>query len=346
VQPLETDEVSFRVSDTGIGMTEEQQVRLFEEFSQADSAVTRKYGGTGLGLALSRRLCRMMHGDITVESEYGSGSTFTIVLPRDVSTARPAIPVVRDEDRVDGAKTVLVIDDEADARELLQRYLRKDGFDVVSAETGEEGLRLARAIQPDVITLDVMMPGVDGWSVLSTLKADPELADVPVVMVTIVDDKNLGYALGASEYLTKPINRERLVSVLHKYCLKHRDSSILVVEDDPDVRSMLSHTLTKEGWEVSEAENGRQGLERVRNDAPGAIILDLMMPEMDGFEFVAELRKNEEYASIPVIVVTAKDVTPEDHRRLNGHVERIIQKGAMSPEDLLATIRSLIQVAA
>jgi signal transduction histidine kinase/DNA-binding response OmpR family regulator len=330
------DWVSFAVSDTGIGMTPEQMTRLFEEFSQADASVTRKYGGTGLGLALSRRLARMMGGDITVASEAGRGSTFTIRLPATVAENRtePAIASATPE----GASTILVIDDEAAVRDLMQRFLAKEGFRIVTAAGGEEGLRLARELKPDAITLDVMMPGMDGWSVLSALKADAETADIPVVMLTIVDDRNLGYALGAADYLTKPIDRERLTAVLKKYRL---DLPVLIVDDDAALRELLRRILEKEGYTVLEAENGRVGIERMRL-SPGLILLDLMMPEMDGFEFVAELRRHEAWRAIPVVVVTAKELTAEDRRRLNGYVEKILEKGAYTRDTLLREVRDLV----
>src|SRR6266849_5298911 len=283
------DWMVFSVSDTGIGMTPEQLARLFEAFSQADAATTRKYGGTGLGLALSRRLCRMMGGDVLVDSEEGRGSTFTIRLPAVVADAveEAAAPAEAVDLSPVGIGTVLVIDDEAAVRDLMQRFLTKAGFRVITASGGEEGVRRARELKPDAITLDVMMPGMDGWAVLSALKADPELADIPVIMLTIVDDKNLGYALGASDYLTKPIDRERLVTVLEKY---RRDAPVLVVDDDATLRELLRRILEGAGYTVVEAENGRVALERLRTLAPGVILLDLMMPEMDGFEVVAEVR--------------------------------------------------------
>ncbi|HEU4370603.1 MAG TPA: response regulator, partial [Methylomirabilota bacterium] len=335
------DWMVFGVSDTGIGMTPEQLAKLFEAFTQADAATTRRFGGTGLGLALSRRLCRMMGGDVTVESEAGRGSTFTIRLPARVAEAveEPAPPTAPADRGPAGVGTILVIDDEAAVRDLMQRFLTKEGFRVVTAAGGEEGLRRARELRPDAITLDVMMPGMDGWAVLSALKADPDVTDIPVVMLTIVDDKNLGYALGASDYLTKPIDRERLVTVLDKY---RRDLPVLVVDDDAGVRQLLRRMLEPEGYAVVEAENGRVALERLRDGSPSVVLLDLMMPEMDGFAFVSEFRRHDAWRAIPIVVITAKDLSHDDRERLNGYVQKILQKGAHGRDELLAEVRELV----
>jgi CheY-like chemotaxis protein/two-component sensor histidine kinase len=335
------DWMLFSVIDTGIGMTAEQLTRLFETFSQADAATTRKYGGTGLGLALSRRLCRMMGGDVTVESTSGEGSTFVIRLPAVVAETIEETPAPVAFDRVEPAVgTVLVIDDEASVRDLMQRFLTKEGFRVVTASGGEEGLRRARELRPDAITLDVMMPGMDGWAVLTALKGDPAVADIPVIMLTIVDDRNLGYALGASDYLTKPIDRERLVTVLKKH---RRDLPVLIVDDDAVLRQLLRRMLEPEGYSVVEAENGRAALEQLRGVSPSVILLDLMMPEMDGFEFVTELRRHDAWRAIPIVVITAKELTRDDRDRLNGYVEKILQKGAHGRDQLLAEVRELVQ---
>ncbi|MBI4494086.1 MAG: response regulator, partial [Chloroflexi bacterium] len=339
------DWITFRVADSGIGMTSEQLARLFQPFTQADASTTRKYGGTGLGLALSRRLCQMMGGDITVESEYGKGSAFTIELPA-LGIERKAPPASRPEPRPEpvapGATVVLAIDDDPAVRDLMTRFLSKEGYRVVTASGGEEGLRLARELRPAAITLDVMMPSMDGWTVLAALKADPMLADIPVIMMSMVGDKNLGYALGATEYLTKPINRERLVAILKEHEREPHARQVLVVEDDPSIREMTRRMLEREGWSVVEAENGRVGLEQVARQRPDLILLDLMMPEMDGFQFVTELRQRTEWQSIPVVVVTAKDLTTEDRLRLNGYVERILQKGSYSREELLGEVRDRV----
>jgi two-component system, NtrC family, sensor kinase len=337
------DVILMRVSDTGIGMTAEQTARLFQDFTQADASTTRKYGGTGLGLAISRRFCRMMGGDITVESAPGQGSRFTITLPAEVDSdsavegpremptpARPSPAVSR------GARSVLVIDDEAVVRDVMGRYLERHGFRVITAGDGIDGLAQARQHHPAAITLDIMMPGLDGWTVLAVLKDDPDLADIPVVLVTIVDEKQRGYSLGVVEHLVKPVDRERLVAILRQLCgtIGH----LLLVEDDGDVRGMMQRSLVAAGWTITEADNGRVALERMAERRPDAIVLDLVMPEMDGFEFLAELRARAEWRTVPVLVVTARDLTDADRRRLNGGVERIIRRGGYAGDDLLREV--------
>jgi CheY-like chemotaxis protein len=233
--------------------------------------------------------------------------------------------------------------------DLLTQFLTGEGFRVLAAADGPSALRLAREVRPQAITLDVMMPGMDGWAVLSALKADPALADIPVVMLTIVDVRKLGYALGAADYLTKPIDPVRLLAVLRKYCRPAASPGMaLVVEDDPATRAVLGRMLEKDCWEVREAANGAEALACIRNRLPGLIVLDLMMPGMDGFEFLTELRQHPQWQSIPVVVVTAKDLTPEDRMFLNGSlllggcVKRILQKGNFRKEDLLREVRTLV----
>jgi GAF domain-containing protein/CheY-like chemotaxis protein len=333
------DQIVFKVSDTGIGMTEEQIGRLFQEFTQAETSTSRRFGGTGLGLALSRRLCRLMGGDVTVESAPGRGSTFTVTLPAEVlmSAAETSSDSSAIAESRAGASLVLVIDDDPAVRELMGRYLGREGFRVIVAAGGDEGLRLAREKRPDAITLDVMMPGLDGWAVLGALKADAATADIPVVMLTIVDDRNLGYALGAAEYLTKPIDRDRLIAVLARF---RRDLPVLIVEDDAPLRELLRRMLEREGYTVVEADNGRAALDRLQKGVPGVILLDLMMPVMDGFEFLTELRREDAWRHVPVIVLTARDLSVDEREALNGSVARILQKGAYGHEALLAEVRS------
>jgi len=212
---------------------------------------------------------------------------------------------------------------------------------VTIASGGREGLVRARELRPDVITLDVSMPDMDGWTVLSLLKVDPQLADIPVIMLTIIDNKARGYALGAAEYLTKPIDRENLVSLMRKYSRFRDQRPVLVVEDDPDTSQTLKTTLEKDGWKVELAGNGKAALEAIAGGLPGLVLLDLLMPEMDGFVFLEEFRRVEGAGDIPVMVLTAKDLSSEEHRRLNGYVERILQKGA-SRASLLKEVRELV----
>jgi signal transduction histidine kinase/CheY-like chemotaxis protein/streptogramin lyase len=339
--------ITFSVSDTGIGMTPEQLGRLFQAFSQADTATSKKYGGTGLGLAISRKFCELMGGNLTVDSVAGQGSTFIVTLPVEVqdtalrsapaSAMPPPSSVLRPPN-----STLLVIDDDPAVRELMARTLSQEGYRVHTAENGARGLELAKALKPSVITLDVMMPGMDGWAVVSALKADPELSDIPVVMLTIVDDQKLGYTLGAADYLTKPIDWKRLTLVLERYRDRSSPGRVLVVEDDASVRELLQRNLEKEGWTVALAENGRVALERIAEARPSLILLDLMMPEMDGFEFMDALRQRGGGRDIPVVVITARQLSEEDRRRLNGQVVRIIQKSQTTAEEVLAEVRRLM----
>ena len=339
-RPTTNDCVVFEVRDTGIGMTPEQLGRLFQAFSQAEASTSSKYGGTGLGLAISKMFAEMMGGSIAVASEPGVGTTFTVRLPTDVKAdkADRAVESAVAATTAATAGTVLVIDDDPEVRLLLARMLNKDGFRVLEAAEGEQGIALARSERPDVITLDVLMPGMDGWGVLAALKNDADLAAIPVVMLSIMDERNLGYSLGAAEYLTKPIERSQLSAVLAKY-RRSDGASVLVVEDDSATRAVLRRALEKEGWQVREAENGRVGLERVEEQAPALILLDLMMPEMDGFEFIDSLRARQPTGAPPVVVITAKTLSDAERTRLNGGVREVVQKRAQDIDGLLSDVR-------
>ena len=326
--------VAIAVTDTGIGMTEEHMGKLFQAFSQASSTTASKYGGTGLGLAISRQFCRLMGGDITVESEPGKGSTFTIRLPRWVQSgetpptpersglpSKPVRPVTDEPEE----PLILVVDDDATVRDLVVRHLERAGFAAVAARGGQEGLRLVRELRPAAVTLDIMMPDLDGWTVLAAIKGDPELSSIPVVLMSIVEEKNRGYALGAADYLVKPVDRSKLIETLTVLCGATAGRALLV-DDDDVVRHGVRQALGPIGWQVTEAENGMRALEAISAGRPDVIILDLMMPKMDGFEFLEELRGRAEWQDIPVVIITAKDLTEADRDRLNGGVERIIQK--------------------
>lgn len=355
-QDQEVEWLVFRISDTGIGMAPEQLTRLFKPFSQADASTSRNFGGTGLGLALCKRFCQLMGGRIDVESVPGQGSTFTFWLPIEIETAKRPKSVHQllesgewsreqalEKAQSKDAPLVLVIDDDLSMHGLLKDLLAREGCRVATARSGAEGLDLARKLQPSIITLDVYMPGKDGWEVLSELKADAQLAGTPVIMISVADHKQRGYALGA-EYLTKPIDRQRLSAVLAKYRGNGQGAVGLVVDDDPDVRSVLRKLLEEQSWSVIEAENGVAALRRVGETVPTLILLDLLMPELDGFGFLTQLRKQPSWREIPVVVLTAMDLGDEDRKRLNGGVERILQKGALSLEELKTEIRSLARL--
>jgi PAS domain S-box-containing protein len=343
-----TSWILFNVTDSGIGMTTEQQAKLFEAFTQADSSTTRKYGGTGLGLAITKRFAEMMRGTVTVTSTVGQGSTFTIHLPiqteRDLSAANPAhLEVIRGESTPDQETTILVIDDDPMVHNLLKKKTDKLGYQMITATNGQEGLKLAHEYHPSAILLDIVMPEMDGWDVLSALKNDHELTTIPVIMLSLLEDKTLGYSLGATDYLVKPINHHRLMAVLNKHHLDAQTSApVMVVEDDNSIREMMGKILKNAGWQVDLAENGCIALEHLKQNLPALILLDLMMPEMDGFEFVSKLRQEPSYADIPVVVLTAKDITNEDRQRLHTGVETIFQKGAYSQEKLLTEIEQVL----
>jgi signal transduction histidine kinase/DNA-binding response OmpR family regulator len=339
--------IQISVSDSGIGIPSEKVEHVFEEFSQADGSTTRNYGGTGLGLAISRRFCRMMGGDISVTSVLGEGSTFTIHLPAVVQEVPEDVDLPEDSSAVSDLgdePVVLVIDDDPSARELLRRMLEGVAVQIVTAKDGRGALDLARSLHPVAITLDVLMPEMDGWEVLSELKADPETRDIPVIIVTMTNDRNLGFALGATEFLTKPVRREDLSEILGRFVTGNGAHDALVVDDEPENRELMRRTLEGEGWRVREAENGRVALDEVATHPPSLILLDLMMPVMDGFEFVLEMRRRDPANEIPIVVVTAKDVTEEERRRLSGSVLGMIERGGLDQDSLVELLRE--QVAA
>jgi signal transduction histidine kinase/CheY-like chemotaxis protein len=333
-------QVRFGVSDTGVGMTDEQLGRLFQAFSQADASTTKRFGGTGLGLAITKHFCTMLGGDVTVESSPGKGSTFTMRLPdQGVVPAAVELPAPAAA-KADGRTTVLVVDDDASVRGLLAKTLEREGYRVILAGNGIEALALAREHRPQAITLDVMMPQLDGWGTLKELKADAALRDIPVIMVTVLNERGMAIPLGAADFVTKPIDRQRLTAILREHCAGPSGASILVVEDDQPTRELLCHSLTSMGYTPSATVNGRSGLDWLASHpAPSLILLDLMMPEMDGFEFLRELRNKPAFANIPVIVVTAKDLTAEDVRNLSGQTETIIAKDQTYLTELAAAVR-------
>jgi len=335
------DRLAFRVSDSGIGMTEEQLAKLFQRFQQADASTTRKFGGTGLGLSITRAFSAMLGGEVDVESALGQGSTFTVRLPADVSALQDAqageAPAAAEHGEA-GADLVLVIDDDPAQRDLMTRFLEREGFSARTAPDGPTGIELARALRPRAILLDVMMPGMDGWSVLSALKAVPELAQIPVVMVTFVSQRGLANSLGAADYVLKPVEWERFRQVMDRF--RDGDGDVLVVDDDPDTRQRMRTVLEKNGWTVAEASNGLEALDHVAHALPKLILLDLTMPVMDGFSFLCTLRERPGCADVPVVVLSARDLTNEDRKRLRG-ASQVLNKGDTSLRDLAGELRAL-----
>ena len=335
------DWVAFDVRDDGIGMTKEQLSRLFQRFTQADETTTRKFGGTGLGLALSRAFARLMGGDVAVESEPGRGTTFTIELPA-VGRETPLEPIddVMLPFEIDGERgaLVLVVDDEASQRELMKRFLERQGYTVRTAGNGAMGIELARTLRPRAVLLDVMMPGMDGWSVLKALKADPGTSHIPVVMVSFVADAGISASLGAIDAVPKPIDWVRLKGVLDR--LDREAGDVLVVDDDADMRQRLRSILERKGWSVREAGDGAGALDAVQAKAPQLVLLDLTMPIMDGFTFLEALRRMPQGADVPVLVLTARDVSLADRERLHD-AAGILKKGDTSLRDISAEVRKL-----
>ena len=334
--------IAFTVRDDGIGMSQEQLSRLFQRFTQADDTTTRKFGGTGLGLALSRAFARLMGGDIAVESVPGQGTSFTIRLPARLPERVLLVGDERasDTETVDGqGDLVLVIDDEASQRELMSRFLRRQGFAVRTAADGASGIEIARASAPCVILLDVMMPGMDGWAVLKTLKADPATRDTPVVMVSFVADPSISASLGAADAVSKPVDWTRLQALLNEL-RQQGGGDVLVVDDDADTRSRLRSILEKSGWAVREAENGVEALERVAQHTPHLILLDLTMPVMDGFAFLHRLRRLPQGKEIPVVVLSARDISAAERESLSG-ADSILKKGEASLKQIADEVQRL-----
>ncbi len=338
----------FSVTDSGIGMSPEQKERLFQTFYQGDSSTTRKYGGTGLGLAITRRFVQMMGGEITVQSALGSGSTFRVRLPLKVlghfNVEDAALLSARLNAAVEDIKpapqAMLVIDDDPNVYDMMERILSREGLDVYGAANGKEGLALARKLKPVVIALDIMMPGMDGWSVLQAIRADAELKDTRVVIVSMLDERPLGMALGADDYLTKPLRREQVLACIQRL-VPVRDGYILIVEDDESLRELLQRTLIEEGWSVRIAGTGRAALDLIEQSRPGLILLDLRIPEIDGFDVIASIRSRPEFVRVPITVMTALDLSRDDWERLTGRVEQVIQKGLYSRNRLMREVRRL-----
>jgi PAS domain S-box-containing protein len=334
--------IVFEVEDSGIGVTPEQIAQLFQPFVQADASTTRRFGGTGLGLHISRSFCQVLGGDISVRSEFGAGACFQVRLPDMAPLLREGARLPTDAAAASGP-LALVIDDDPAARDLLSRLLTKEGYQVALARDGEEGLSAAIARRPDLILLDIMMPKMNGWTLMARFKEMPALAQVPIIMITMDEDRRRGYALGAAAYLPKPIDRNLCAAILAKYRSPLRSATALVIEDDPATCELLESVLRADGWEVRMAVNGRLGLEQLLLEpAVDLVLLDLMMPEMDGFEFLERLREVPAWRTLPVVVMTAKDLTGADLARLNGAIQGMLHKDASYLAHLVEEIRRIV----
>jgi PAS domain S-box-containing protein len=339
----------IKVRDSGIGVEASKLKLIFETFAQADTSTTRRFGGTGLGLAITRGNCDLLGGQISVSSEVGKGSEFTVILPTNLALSQPEVSVPNTGDtEVSRGQTntfgrqVLVIDDQQASRDLIVGQLERSGWQVSAASSGIDGLKLAREIHPCAIVLDILMPQMDGWTVLNVLKSDPKLADIPVVLCSIVSDLKRGFSLGAADFLVKPVSRQKLATTLHKHC-SGPQCKLLIVEDDASTTDTLRRAASKIGWSVTVAGNGNEALAAVAGQIPDLILLDLMMPEMDGFSVVEALQLNPDWRGIPVIVVTAKTLTAHDRDRLRDHVQAIVAKGQESPRSLVEKVIELVR---
>jgi signal transduction histidine kinase/CheY-like chemotaxis protein len=346
------DAIELAVIDTGIGMTPEQLGRLFQAFSQADASTASKYGGTGLGLAISKQFAQMMQGDITVTSTPGTGSTFTIRMPARVLTKQPKVvnnttnKLTRSPFPVQQRPKILVIDDDKEIRSVISEVLTLSGYDVVEAASGQQGLDHATRMPPDLILLDVMMPGIDGWTVLSKLQDNPKLTDVPVIVLSAVGDQEMAMSLGAASVLLKPVDASRLTAEIATQLSPLPKCYVLAVEDDADSRTLISRMLDREGWQLRFAINGTAAIRILRKGAPAMIILDLKLPGMGGLEFLDFLGRNPAWAKIPVVIVTSLDITQEMRDFLSTRTVGILHKGQFTREQLADLIRPSIQACA
>ena len=334
--------IVFELLDSGIGMSDEELNRVFEGFVQADSSTSRDYDGGGLGLTISKMLSETLGADLTIQSKSKIGTKCTLILP----VLPQAANIVEQHPQTGGHQPlVLIIDDDLDTLDIMRRQLEGNDnqYRVATVSDGARGVELAREIKPNVILLDVLMPQMDGWSVLSLLKSDPDVMDIPVIICTIVENQRLGYAMGATNYLCKPVKRESLLSSIAQIPIHSSAPMALVVEDDVDMREFVARSLKSVDWEVIEASNGHHAFDLLADQIPDVILLDLIMPEMDGFEFIMELQKIPTLQHIPVIVVTGKELTQLERYRLNNHVEEIVSKGSQQTEDLLKEIRTVLK---
>jgi CheY-like chemotaxis protein len=336
--------------DTGIGIRPEDQAMVFEEFRQVEGKAGDSQEGTGLGLAITRRLVEQQGGKILLQSEPGKGSTFSFTLPQGKKTAplasmagMPSIPIRRTE----GDKykpLILIVDDEPSARELLASYLHSQ-YRIAMAESGKEAIQRVHELRPDAITLDILMDNGDGFETLVALRKDPETAELPVIILSVNDQKQVGFALGASEYLVKPISRSALLEAMRKHVPPEGDddSVILLVDDDPKTLELLEEILRSVGYETQSVQSGVRALEVLSSKLVGAVLLDLLMPGMDGFEVIRHIRQEEVLRALPIFVLTAKTLTSQERDLLRDQTQGLLQKNGDWQKQLVSEINRVLQ---
>jgi PAS domain S-box-containing protein len=347
--PTDNRPLRMEVSDTGIGIPQEKLGLIFDAFQQAEAGTSRKYGGTGLGLTISRALCQFMGYRIEVSSQVGLGSTFSVVLasapkrPGGVPVPAKAVetpPAAARPGELQG-KVVLVVDDDLDSRTLLSHILDEFGCEVIAASSGEQGLRMAREFRPHIITVDLLMPHMDGWQFVRTLKADPEVRNIPVVVVSVLAGENRGRILGSVDVLQKPVAREELLAVLQRN-LPPASPRVLIVDDEEDSRRLILSQLEGEALELYTAANGREALEVMERNPPGLVLLDLIMPEMDGMAFLDAIRRDPRYKCLPVVVVTAKELTASETEQLRSQTFKVLPKARAFEGELKRLLEELL----
>ncbi|MBC8646457.1 MAG: response regulator, partial [Thermoanaerobaculia bacterium] len=342
-QARSADRWALIVEDTGLGIPEEEQESIFEEFRQGEAPEHRGRGGTGLGLAIVKKIALLLGGRVALDSAPGRGSRFTVTLPReipgDVVQETPTLPALAPEDG--GERTVLIVDDDESIRKLLRFELEPYGIRILESENGRNGLELARREKPDAILLDVLMPGLDGWQTLRTLKESPETRSIPVMMLSVVEDRAVGLSFGAFDYLLKPLNRADLFESLERAGVLASRGHVLVVDDDADLRTLLSQELAGAGYRVRTADGGEAAMAELERERPSAVLLDLAMPPPDGFDVLFRMRASERLRDVPVIVVTARDLLEADYARLNNSAQRVIRKGTDLGDLAREVLRSL-----
>ena len=351
IQQEEIDQLhylSFKIQDLGSGIPENQLKAIFEPFIQTDSTENAKIKGTGLGLTIAKAYSELLGGFIEVESKMGEGSTFTSTILEDYFSPKEKkleksldgiseLPISSQEEKI------LIIDDDIVFLDLINTRLNREGYMVYTANSGEKGLRKAKQILPDIIILDIVMPDIDGWTVYKKLKNTPLLSEIPVIIVTIGDYQKMAKDFGVVDFLAKPINWKELSKLLENYKSITKSRHILVVDDDSTTRSILKKMLIKDGWRVAEAGHGKDAIQRMNDEKPELILLDLLMPVMDGFELLNILKADDVWKNIPVIVITSKDLTEADYSFLTKNVDRVIQKGKYTRKELISRINEAVK---